>query len=262
MEEKSRIKFIVIIALILAAAVFYSFAVNIVQEAPQVGLADVNPDPDAQETPSGALNGVVQVEVTPETVQKVVETLDRYTSYSRTVSVEYLSGGDVTGTVSAVVAVDGGWTSAAVTGQNGMVEHTIVGDGSRWLWFDDDVRYVQAPAEESSADLAQRLPTYEDVLAVDQSSITAADYVVREGLTCIYVEVEEPELGYFERFWVSVESGLLVAAETVKGDEVVYRMSSFEVVSPLSGGEDGSGLTEVREVFTLPDGTELHQVGG
>ena len=41
------------------------------------------------------------------------------------------------------------------------------------------------------------------------------------------------------------ESGLLVSAETLKGEEVVYRMTAFEVESPLTAAED---------YFTLPNG--------
>ena len=52
---------------------------------------------------------------------------------------------------------------------------------------------------------------------------------------------------------MSVESGLLVSAETVKGDDVVYRMTAYQVESPLVGAEDR---------FTLPDGSVLHQAEG
>ena len=91
------------------------------------------------------------------------------------------------------------------------------------------------------------------MLALDRDDITAAGYELRGDLPCVYVEVFQSELQYRERYWVSVESGLLVAAETIKDGETVYRMSSYQVESPLSDAKDS---------FTLPDGTVLHRPAG
>lgn len=250
MGEKSRVKFIVLIALILAAAIIYSFSVSHFQDTPEVGFAKPEPSqsigPGGQDLPGGA----VQVEVTPDTVQNVIRTLDRYTSYRRSVSVEYLSGGEVISSLTAEVAVDGGWTRCDVSEPGGRAEHSILNGDTRWIWYGGSRDYAQLSAGQAAPDLAQRLPTYEDVLVLDRSAISAAGYELREGLPCVYVEVIQPDLDYQERFWVSVESGLLVASETVKGEETVYRMRSYQVESPLS---------EIGDSFTLPDGTVLYQ---
>ncbi len=74
-----------------------------------------------------------------------------------------------------------------------------------------------------------------------------AGYLTLSNIDCIYVELEEDSLGYRERYWVSVESGLLVCSETEKDGRVVYRMSSFSVNIPYVGAN----------VFVLPDGTDL-----
>ena len=105
------------------------------------------------------------------------------------------------------------------------------------------------PAGERSADLSQRLPTYEDVLALDKKDITAAGYEERDGQPCVYVASNSP-MGYTERWWISANSGLLVAVETEKDGELVYAMSSRDVVSPLD---------QTEGVFVLPDGTELYR---
>ena len=70
----------------------------------------------------------------------------------------------------------------------------------------------------------------------------------RDGQDCIYLEVEQPELGYLYRYWISLSSGLLIAAETEKEGTVVYAMVSHEITSPLA---------EAEERFVLPDGTDL-----
>lgn len=253
MEDKSRNIFVVIIALIMVAAVFYSFAINLFGDTPSVELADISKQPDSTASASGDMGNMVRIEVTPDTVQSVIQTLDRYVSYQRSVMVEYLDGEQTLGTLIAQVAVDNGWTRVDAVGQNGMVEHTIVGMDTRWLWYDDDSAYVSMSADRTAADQAQRLPTYEDVLALDKADITATSYVIRGELPCIYVEVDQAELGYLERYWVSVESGLLVSSETVKDGKLVYRMTSYQVVSPLVDAADS---------FTLPDGVVLHQAEG
>lgn len=274
MGERSRMGFIILIALILAAAVIYSFSVGVFRETPEVSFAELPSAAGGKETLPPPFGDMVPVSVDPETVQSVIRTLDRYTSYRRTLNVEYLAGETVTGVLTVSVAVDGSWMRCDVTEGNGRTEHTILGDGFRWLWYGDETEYVRVRTDQSASDLLQRVPTYEDVLELDPQRITAASYEVRGGLPCVFAEVSQPELGYLERFWVSVESGLLVASETVKNGETVYRMSSYEVESPLyeeggslpgdgesplpGDGEDPS--SSIRDIFTLPDGSVLHQV--
>lgn len=250
MEEKSRTRFAILIALILAAAVAYSFTFSLFGGTPSVSLADVSSTSDVgSDGPVQSGDAAIQVEVTPETVQNVIATLTRYRSYSRAIQVEYLRGGAVVGTLSATVAADNGWTRVDLTSASG-VEHTIIGNGVCYRWYDDDPDHVQLHAGEASDDLAQRIPTYENVLELEQERITAAGYESRGGVACVYVETVEDELGYQERYWVSVESGLLVSAETVKDGEVVYRMAAYQVESPLADPEGQ---------FMLPDGTVVDQ---
>jgi hypothetical protein len=61
------------------------------------------------------------------------------------------------------------------------------------------------------------------------------------------VETAPDEGGYTLRYWVDVNTGLLVAAEKMFGEEAVYRMASLEV--------DRSMPAET--FFLLPDGTAL-----
>ena len=50
-----------------------------------------------------------------------------------------------------------------------------------------------------------------------------------------------------QRFWVSVDSGLLVQAEKLLGEELVYRMSALQLELEEAGAAK----------FVLPDGTAL-----
>ena len=186
--------------------------------------------------------------VTPETVQSVVSSLARPESYYREISLETFWGEEGSALSTAQVWVDGGYTRVSSLLPDGTVENTIVGEGKRYRWYNNEREYYSVDAGEADADLMQRIPTYEDVLALDTEDITGTGYEAKGGLGCVYVEVAENELGYRERYWVSVDLGLLVAAETVKEDRVVLRVSAYSVEIPIRGGLN----------FTLPDGTVLH----
>lgn len=250
LEEKSRNRFAILIAVILTAAVVYSFAVNLFYETPSVGLATDSGAVDPEDDPSVSGQFGVRVEITPDTVQNVIgNTISRYRSYSRTIQIEYLSEGRSQGALSAEVFVDGEWTRVDVTSPSG-VEHTLIGEEECYRWYDGESDFVVLPAEEGLEDLTQRIPTYETVLELPRSKITAAGYETRGGVSCIYVAAQMDDPDYTERYWVSVESGLLVCAETVKGEDVVYRMTAYEVESPLTGEGD---------YFSLPNDVMMHR---
>lgn len=249
MEERKRTIFAVVIACVVLIAVLYSFGMNLFSPRPQLVLADPNATASqgaGGDEPGG--EGGIPVEVTPETVQLVVEHLDRYTSYSRTVTVEYRWASGGIGSATAHVWVNDGWVRTDTVLASGMVEHSIVGNEQLWLWYDNQESVYHGSAGEMTADLMQRLPTYEDILMLDTADIIKTGYVDRDGQPCIYVEARQKELGYRYRYWISVNSGLLMASETVHAGEVVYSMTSREIVSPL---------TDAQLYFTLPDGTNL-----
>lgn len=187
-----------------------------------------------------------RVEVTPGTVQRAIESLERPVRYSRTVTIErYWSGGS--GKTVATVRSADGWTRVdSVTG-GGEPRHSITGEGRCWIWYGTDERVYSGNAM-LTADEEQSIPTYEDVLLLPGDAIAVADYERLDSVNCIYVETAPDEAGYVERWWVSVENGLLVAAERLSGETVVYRMAGLD-----------ARLEETDEdAFTLPDGEVLH----
>jgi len=258
LEDRKRTIFAVIIALIVVLALLYSFGLNLFSTPPQLDMAD--PNEAESQGPSSADpgdNAGILVVVRPDTVQSVIASLSRYESYSRTMEVTYYWGDEQSGTISAQVWEADGWTRTETILMSGATECSIVGEGTVWLWYDDGTentapKVYQGSADEPMSDRLQYLPTYEDVLALNVESITDASYLEYNGQPCIYVEAEQPDLGYLYRYWISAISGLLMASETEKSGVLVYRMESNEVIAPLSEGE---------WVFTLPDGTVLHAVG-
>ena len=251
MEKDKKTILAMIITVLILIAVFSGFWLTMfLRETPKVVLPTA--DPGATETLPGdgtqGEGGDLTVAVTPDTVQSVVATLARPDSYYREITVETFWGEGSSAVSTAQVWVDGGYTRVASLLPDGTVENTIVGEGMRYRWYNNEHAYFSTNAENADADLMQRIPTYEDILALDPEEITSVGYEAKGGLACVYVEVAENELGYRERYWVSVEKGLLVSSETVKEGKVVLRVSAYSVEIPIR-----QGLS-----FTLPDGTVLH----
>lgn len=188
------------------------------------------------------------IAVSPETVQTAISTLSRPASYSRAQMVEtFWSGGS--GQSVSQIYVSGGRSRLDSQLADGSVRHTLISEGRAGVWYDDEKEWKLLQAEALTADLAGRTLSYEAVLELPADRIIAADYREREGVYCIYVETSADEAGYASRYWVSVESGLLCAAERTCGEELVYRFTA------------GQPETEPPEegLFQLPDGSKLEE---
>ena len=122
------------------------------------------------------------------------------------------------------------------------------GEGKLRLWYAGDRAWQEVDAGDDTADLAQRIPTYEDVLELDTEQISAASYEEKNEAYCIFVEVKRSQ-DVLDRYWIDTDTGLLCAAETYEEDTKVYEMTETQLRAPL---EDGI-------VFSLPDGTILHE---
>lgn len=248
MDKGHRNLLAILVAVVMAVALFSAFSINLFHKTPAVILPSLAPLASNPPVGQGESGDYVRVEVTLDTVQQVIATLERPDSYARTVNVETVGAENESGASAASVTVDGGWTSTQLTLPDGRVCHSVVGEGKRYVWYDNQRRWQEYDASENSADLAQRLPTYEDILAADKENIVEAQYVLTDAMPCIYVAVAEPELGYVESYWVSVDTGLLVRSESSKDGQIFYRMSGYTVETPADPGLN----------FTLPDGTVLH----
>lgn len=249
MGQKSRILIALSVATIVVVAVLGSFSFGLFfAQTPEIVLPEIQPDSSAGSMSSPSDEQTVRVEVTVDTVQSVIASLDRAGSYYRELSVQtFWEGGS--GTTRALTWVDGEYTYVRSFLPSGQVRHSLSSQDTVYYWYSGSSAYLTAPADSLSADLTQRIPTYEDVLALDVEDISDAGYDSYNGHPCIYVETALDELGYLERFWISVDSGLLIAAQTLQEDRTVYSCnttSSIQTPCPTDS------------VFRLPDGTVLH----
>ena len=186
------------------------------------------------------------VAVTPETVQTAIATLERPEQYSRVIRVEqFWSGGS--GSFETTVTVSGRWTRTDRTLSDGQVRHTITDGETTYIWYNSESTVYSGPAGEITPDDEQAIPTYETILELPVEDIAAADYRSVSDVNCIYVETVEDPDGYTQRYWVGVETGLLVASERLLEGETIYRMASLTVDLSVPSADR----------FILPDGTVL-----
>ena len=253
MEQKNRWFITVSVIALIFIALLGSFGRSLFfLNTPDVVLPESD-DPSSSSTSSQSTQNSSQyqpVSVTPETVQSVIATLSRTDSYSREISLEtfWTDGSSAT---TLQMWTDGGWTHSVQTLPSGVVRHDLVGNGTLYYWYEGSQLWKSVPADERSADLAQRLPTYETVLDLAVDTIVDASYEIREGISCIYVETVQNDLNLSQHYWVSTDTGLLVSAETRQGEQLLYRMSAF---APITTPCPSSAS------FSLPDGTELYSI--
>lgn len=251
MDQKNRMIYSMAVILLIFAALLVSFGRVLFQlDTPDVLLpsTEVN-QPGSSGVPGQSPSGPDQiVAVTPQTVQSVIATLERTDSYYRELSIEqfWSTGSSVT---TVRTWTDRGWSHSYQQLPNGAGRHDLVGPDTAYYWYDGSSRYGSVPADDRSADLAQRLPTYETVLDLDPDSITNAGYEPKGEIPCVFVESTDVESETVKQYWVSVDSGLLICAELRHQDEVIYRMTAFQ---PMQSPCPASAL------FQLPDGTVLH----
>lgn len=246
MEQNKRTRVAILIALIVLLAICGSFTYSIYSaRTAGVSLPSLQPDvsTDLTDDPNAQ-----RVEVNVDTVQAVIASLHREGSYYRTLTVQtnWDGGSSVT---SAQTWADGGYTYSRVVLPSGSVRYNLSDGSTLYYWYAGSSSYLTAPAKSLNADLAQRIPTYEDVLALPAERIVDAGYGAYGEHPCVYVETSVDELGYLERYWVSVDSGLLIAAETIKGEQVVLSINAtYPITTPCP--------SNIR--FALPNGTVLH----
>lgn len=230
---------------ILVVLVVLLMLVSNLRRSSRVVLPDTSTTAEDSELPPEG-GELTVVEVTPETVQAAIATLHRPEAYSRSVTVEYLwSGGSRS--VEMNVFASGGWSRTDRTMPDGQVRHTVTNGETTYIWYNSESDVFSGPAGDISPDAEQAIPTYEEVLALPPEQIAQADYRMVSDVRCIYVETAEDDWGYTQRYWVSVDTGLLVVAERLQDGETVYRMAALEA----------DQTAPPAETFTLPDGTDL-----
>lgn len=181
-------------------------------------------------------------ELTRENVKSVISTLYRCPSYTMKADVRRMLNGEER--FSKVIhTVSGGRSKTEITSGD-LTEHILCRDGLLYRWTDGDTvanTYTQGSFD---SDDAAQIPTYETVLSVEDEYITDASYKELGDSMYVFVEYKIQEFNYTECYYLSTDNGLLMAAETYDGDELIYSMKVTEVTS----------TPPEESVFTYPTG--------
>lgn len=194
----------------------------------------------------GESNAFNALAISPKTVQAAISTLSRPTAFERTQTVETFWS-DGSGTSASEVAVSSGVTRIDTALADSSICHILMNSDSAAVWYDDETTWATLTASEFSADALLRMPTYETVLNLPVGDIAQAEYSEKDGIWCIYVQTRKNMDGYAERYWISVQSGLLYAAERLYNDDLIYRFAATEP----------DNVTPDESRFLLPDGSKL-----
>lgn len=254
MEQKNRLVFVIIVTVLIGIAMFTSFGRSLFSgKTAEIVL----PPPEASQgentqmpSPETSTQQYPRVEVDKNTVQSVIASLNRSGSYYRELTVEQFWGEEQSSLTAVQVWVDEEWSHVSQVLPSGLIRHDLVGKDTLYYWYEGDDNWLTAPADEQSADLAQHIPTYETVLELDPDTITGTGYELKGDLPCIFVKVLGALDGYEDSYWVSVDNGLLVCAESYENGQLIYRMTAFAPIQSISPG--------TTEPFALPDGTVIH----
>ena len=245
--DRKRLTIFTIAFGILILAVVLIFASGTVRRSGHIELpsADTGSAGD-QQGEDGDAAGLAVVDIRPDTVQLAIEVMERpamYTCYARVET--FWSGGS--GTVGSTVYVRDHLMRLDTQLAVGSVRHLIAGSQYTYIWYDDEEAYVTLETGDFSQDAELRIPTYEDILRLEQDQILKAEYGDYNGTYCIYVSTQESDGVGCTDYWIDVETGLLAACERYEGEDMIYRMTA-----------DAPVLTQVEDsVFQLPDGTQV-----
>ena len=194
---------------------------------------------------SGNLEMLESVKIDRSNIKKLVEAMRRPDQYhiSAGSTVYHSAGQSTTGTegyisgeLSKVVAFD----------QNGQSQkHCILTAEKAYIWGEGSGTWHECSRGNFEVDDELVIPTYEKILELDEENIVNADFSLYNEIYCVFVETVDPVSSYRNLYYISVNDGLLVGAQSFEGDMLVYSLS----VSVLDMPQDTNGI------FSLPDGT-------
>lgn len=243
MKKRRTLFMIIILALILLTV--FLLAQKAFRSDNTIKLPEQTSEADTGEDTQSPDNLNV-LSITPENVQTAIATLSRPVAYHRTQTTElFWSEGSAATTIQ--VAVNGSMMRLDIIPSDGTVCHTLLKGDSCAVWYDDEREWIVLRAEQYSSDILQRMPTYETVLELPVEQITNAEYCLKNGVYCIFVQTAKDDTGHADKYWISVQSGLLYFAERTHNGELIYRFSA---------GEPEQGAP-AESLFLLPDGTEF-----
>lgn len=127
---------------------------------------------------------------------------------------------------------------------NVALKHIIITPYNYYSWNNGARGFYKGARGDYSYDDAGAMPTYEDVLNINDEEIIDAAFVKFGSEACIFVAVNNALSGAQDSYYISVSSGLLYASQSKAGGMMVYEMQQTSL--------------EIKEIanneFNLPTG--------
>lgn len=167
-------------------------------------------------------------DVTPETVEAVLRTIPSVRSYSRAVFVDTFWEG---GSAAEVILC---WVRGDELRLRADEKNLLATPDGLWVWYEDGPGLFSAQAAAAERARYMRLLDWETMLSGDGCEIVAAAYTDYEDEKCVYLSVRGGAFDYVSELYVSLRTGLLLAADTYENEKCVYRMRSgaLEITTP------------------------------
>ena len=131
------------------------------------------------------------------------------------------------------------------------VNTKITGGGYYFSWLSGSDHFYQGAAGQTTADDLDNIPTYENLTSLDPDLILSAGYEDYDDNHCILATAYLPEYDYTDKYWISLDSGLLIYFERYKDESLTMRI---DMTQYLQGAPDDA-------VFTLPNTQLAWDVG-
>lgn len=256
MERGRFILFSVISAVSLIAAIVVILVyLNMSTETAEVHLpketAGVSSGVSSDDGGEDKLNTLVRAELRPDTVQYILEIIEKPKSYSCNYEVESFWDDDSAFFDVGVYVHDEVFSVYQL--HDSYLKRCVFTDEKYYIWYVGDTDCYKGVrgnsiSEEKIEDAVQMSGSYKDLLELDPERILATEYVEAEGVYCIYVKAQMGELGYISEYFIYPDTGLLLKNEIYDGDKLIYRMKSKDIM--LSVPEE--------EYFNIPGGNTGH----
>lgn len=237
MKEQKTIKTALMVAaagiLTLVVIVLCYYLINEPDEASHIALPDYSVIPSDQ--PDLPDESDLLADVTPENVQRVLESITPLEAYHQELTQEYFWA-DGSAVRTAELWRRGDEQKLRCTGPDGAVEQFLLRRDEGWVWYDGEAPVLLSEQRPSAWDLIG-IPDYLHLTSA--ARILDAAYATLAGsdqTSCLYIKWDRGE----ERTvtcWIDVETGLLVRAVAEENGAMVYRMQQESVERLLPGDE-------------------------
>lgn len=193
------------------------------EEAPPV-ISLTSPDAGGDLSASAVPGSVLTADVSRDTVQAVISTLSRTDSYYRKLTATSYEGDGARVRELEVWCKGTNIKISLKTGSE--VKNALITGADLYIWYDGEQRAYKGSASDTAADEFSGMISYEDIISLNPDAIIDAGHVEYKGESCVFVEYSWGELGYTQRAYISIDTGLLMGDEVWDGETLIYSVVS------------------------------------